>query len=109
MDKSLIEQIQDCDFENRINDVAPMLEDIKLYGTLSLIKHLYHILKMAMENQIPQKIIIQTEDDREFEDFVCPKCKDILQQRKKGAIRVTVYHFKYCPDCGQKLDWSDTE
>lgn len=61
----------------------------------------------GLEKQYPQKIILNSEDDREYEDYICPNCKTILQQRRKGATAVTVYHFAYCHTCGQALDWRD--
>lgn len=61
----------------------------------------------ALEKQITQKIIFNSEDDREYEDYICPNCKDILQQRRKGATRITIYKYKFCHNCGQMLDWSE--
>lgn len=61
----------------------------------------------ALKKQYPQKIILNSEDDREYEDYICPNCKTILQQRRKGAMAVTIYHFAYCHSCGQALDWRD--
>ena len=63
----------------------------------------------AIDKQIPKKIEEQTEDDREFIDYVCPNCKVTLQQKMKQAKRITIYKYKHCIDCGQALDWSDTE
>lgn len=60
-----------------------------------------------MNSKAP-KVLIETEDDRNFEDYVCPSCKYTLQQRAKGAIRISIFKYKYCHNCGQKLDWSDT-
>lgn len=53
-----------------------------------------------------KKIILDSTSDRAFEDYICPNCKIILQQRQKGARRVTVYKFKHCYECGQLLDWN---
>lgn len=61
----------------------------------------------ALEKQIPQKTILNFEDDREYEDYICPNCKDILQQRRKGATAITIYKFKHCHHCGQALDWGE--
>lgn len=63
----------------------------------------------ALEKQIPKKIIFNSEKDREYEDYICPNCKDILQQRRMGAKRIIIYKFKFCHNCGQRLDWSDTD
>ena len=51
----------------------------------------------ALEKQIPKKpkeiIVI----DRK--SFACPRCNEILHS----------YLQSYCADCGQALDWSDSE
>ncbi len=61
----------------------------------------------ALEKQMPKHIEEQTEDDREFIDYVCPNCKTTLQQKMKGATRTTIYKYKHCIFCGQYLDWGD--
>ena len=63
--------------------------------------------KDALEKQMPKHIEEQTEDDREFIDYVCPNCKTTLQQKMKGATRTTIYKYKHCIFCGQSLDWND--
>ena len=63
--------------------------------------------KAARERQNQKNIILNSEADREYEDYICPSCKDILQQRKKGATAISIYHFKHCPNCGQALKWED--
>lgn len=68
----------------------------------------FEVAIFALEKQIPQKVIGQTEDDREFIDYVCPNCKTTLQQKNKQAKRITIYKYKHCIECGQALDWSDT-
>lgn len=62
--------------------------------------------KEALEKQMPKHIEEQTEDDREFIDYVCPNCKTTLQQKTKGARRTTIYKYKRCIECGQALDWN---
>lgn len=62
---------------------------------------------VALEKKIPKKIILNSEDDRENEDYICPNCKDILQKHRKGATRITIYKYKFCHRCGQALDWSE--
>lgn len=62
----------------------------------------------ALETQMSKKIILNSEKGREYEDYICPNCKDILQQRRKGATAIIIYKYKFCHNCGQKLDWSET-
>lgn len=59
-----------------------------------------------MEKETAQKIIVETEPDRVYEDYVCPRCKTTLQQKVKGSRIQTIYKYKYCHECGQKLDWN---
>lgn len=66
-------------------------------------------VKSAIEKKIPKKVEIQTEDDREFIDYVCPCCQTTLQQKMKCATRTTIHKAKCCDECGQALDWSDSE
>lgn len=61
----------------------------------------------ALRKQIPKHIEEQTEDDREFIDYVCPNCKTTLQQKMKCATRTTIYKYKHCIECGQSLDWHE--
>lgn len=47
---SLISEINDCNFESRINDVIPMLRDeYHLYGTASLIDQLHFCLLLVLD------------------------------------------------------------
>lgn len=67
----------------------------------------FSMAESALEMQMPEKIIFNSEKDREYEDYICPNCKDILQQRRKGATADMIYKFKFCHRCGQRLDWED--
>ena len=46
----------------------------------------------ALEKQIPKKLIYDG-------CYCCPSC---------GKYHI-IEKFRYCPDCGQALDWSDTD
>ena len=67
----------------------------------------FEVAIKALEKEIPKHIEEQTEDDREFIDYVCPNCKTTLQQKRKGAKLTTIYKYKHCIFCGQVIDWSD--
>lgn len=51
-----------------------------------------NVVVEALEKQTPQKPI------EKFPFEVCPVCD-----------KVVLEHMKFCHECGQKLDWSDTE
>lgn len=52
----------------------------------------------------PKPVIIQTEDSREYIDYICPKCKEIISQQRKGQ-KYGIYKPKYHAECGQCLNW----
>lgn len=60
------------------------------------------------DKQILKRMITESELDREFIDYICPNCKNILHQQFKGS-KEPFRHFRYCYDCGQALDWSDID
>lgn len=54
----------------------------------------------ALEKQIPKKSMISY-DERVKENWCsCGVCAFGLGWKR-------TIHYKYCPDCGQKLDWSE--
>ena len=56
----------------------------------------------ALEKQIPIKPMISY-DERVKENWCsCGVCCSGFGWKR-------TIHYKYCPDCGQKLDWSDEE
>ena len=56
-------------------------------------KHLDVAIK-ALKKQIPMKLDIETRADG---DCVCGDCFEPIPR----------WDTKYCPECGQKIDWSD--
>ena len=70
-----------------------------------------HIAINAIQKQIPKKLIRRraTDDDveNELRDFItrkgeicrCPACGDCI----------AIYELKYCMECGQKLDWGESD
>ena len=49
----------------------------------------------TLEKQIPKKPILL----RKFHDLRCPVCK--------GYVETEVDEYRYCPTCGQRIDWSE--
>lgn len=57
----------------------------------------------------PLPVLVNDEPDREFIDYICPRCKDTISQRRRVQRVETVYQCKYHDNCGQRVDWSDTQ
>ena len=64
----------------------------------------------ALEKQIPKKIIKETAEtyfgDRIY--FRCSCCIFLEMSIRNGQLFLGD-RYKYCPNCGQALDWSETE
>lgn len=54
----------------------------------------------ALEKQWPKKIHKQEFQGEDFDYYkvLCPRCQKQLRPYEKA---------NYCPECGQRLDWSD--
>ena len=57
----------------------------------------------------PLTVLINDDPDREYIDYICPRCKDIISQRRRGQRMETVYQCKYHDNCGQRVDWSNPQ
>ena len=42
----------------------------------------------------PMPVLVNDEPDREYIDYICPRCKDIISHRSRGHRMETVYQFK---------------
>lgn len=58
-------------------------------------------MKVIDERGEPKKPIIHSETaERPYPAPFCPECGHILMDEYND-------NFNYCPDCGQRIDWSD--
>lgn len=57
------------------------------------------IIEMALEKQVPEKPYEESygysPEGRELWQDFCPRCNFDFEE----------YEFKYCPNCGQAIDW----
>lgn len=66
--------------------------------------------KEALEKQIQKKIIKETKETN-FGDIIyfrCNCCRFPSMSKLNGQL-FSGDRYKYCPNCGQALDWSETE
>lgn len=57
----------------------------------------------------PLPILVLDEPDREYIDYICPRCKSIISQRRRGQRMETMYKCKFHDNCGQRVDWSNPQ
>lgn len=55
----------------------------------------------------PLPVLVNDEPDREYIDYICPRCKNTISQRRRGQRMETVYQCKYHDNCGQHVDWEN--
>lgn len=61
----------------------------------------------ALKKQIPKKPKERKAGFKSF-DYVCPECASRRISKIDGEW-IAGSHSRYCSNCGQALDWSDTE
>lgn len=68
------------------------------------------VIHKALEKQIPKKPVTETvnrgisvsgEYDIDF-NYLCPNCNTVV-----GDYETDDVFYKFCPDCGQALDWGE--
>ena len=101
---------RDCNRDCANCDIVQDVEDLN---------NAYDVAINALEKQIPKKVITPPCNTCEKElcdceckhfavtyrdDYRCPTCDS-------NGVYISEYEliFDYCPNCGQKLDWSDEE
>ena len=52
-------------------------------------------------------VLVNDESGREYIDYICPRCKETISQRRHGQCMETVYQCKFHDNCGQRVDWSN--
>lgn len=77
--------------EEKANTILVMVEELKQYRAIGTPEE----CRAAVEKQTARKVT--TNHSWTHYHFFCPVCN------------MEVNDMKYCPNCGQKLDWSDEE
>ena len=71
----------------------------------------YEMAIQALEKQIPKKLIRKERSGMgyEYKDYYC-SCGNFIGYEPpiNRALENGKIPFKYCPDCGQLLDWENT-
>lgn len=66
------------------------------------------IAALSQPNE-PLSVLVNDEPDREYIDYICPRCKNTISQRRRGQRMETVYKCKFHDNCGQRVDWSNPQ
>lgn len=93
-----------------INFFKDFIETLKINGEEQVLKNNYcksaNIAIKALEKQIPKKPFYTFSEDEEILAS-CEICDSNIDWTYQGYWRKG--QPNYCKNCGQKLDWSDTE
>ena len=82
------------------------LEIIKdeLPFTSVVIEEALGVVEKCVNKQISKKVVFGYDEQ---DPITCPDCKTELAYMDGYGFESRCY--KYCPNCGRKLDWSDTK
>lgn len=92
-----------------VRDNIAILEEVKEpddAGYYLQLEHEKFVLE-CIEKQIPKKVKIQVFD--EFDETTKTPYKMKFQNCSICGGVIGLKSHKFCPNCGQALDWSDTE
>lgn len=95
-----IEKLLDTDIVRQDKVALNLLEQV-LYD-------IQHVPTLTPPNE-PLSILVLDEPDREYIDYICPRCKSIISQRRRGQRMETMYKCKFHDNCGQRVDWSNPQ
>jgi hypothetical protein len=87
--------------EEKSNTILVMVEELKQYRTIGTPEE----CRAAVEKQTARRPDYEGDGYADghlvYDTWICPCCGKHYE--------VDYDNYNYCPDCGQKLDWSDEE
>lgn len=95
-----IEKLLDTDIVKKDKVASELLEQV-LYD-------IQHMPTLTPSNE-PLPVLVNDEQGREYIDYICPRCKGIISQRRRGQRMETVYQCKFHDNCGQRVDWENQQ
>lgn len=93
----------------KIQEAIKILK-MEMLGDSEQMEYAKQMAIKALEKQIPKKPITETvnrgisvsgEYDIDF-NYLCPHCNTVV-----GDYETDDAFYKFCPECGQALDWND--
>lgn len=67
------------------------------------------VLIENIEKSVAKEPIVQRETDEYISEYFCPCCDYMLRWTGTFFKDTTIKTYKYCPKCGQKIDWRELE
>ena len=87
--------------EEKANTILVMVEELKQYRAIGTLEE----CRAAVEKQTARRPDYEGDGYADghlvYDTWICPCCGKHYE--------VDYDNYNYCPDCGQKLDWSDEE
>lgn len=71
--------------------------------------HPVSVIQTLVDKEIPQNPIYKFIKKHYEHMWFCPKCMDKIRTIIYQDVEEDTGELNYCPECGQKLDWSDVE
>ena len=92
--------------------ISPYVSKEKHNGAVDMLREVEREVKemptLTLLNE-PLPVLVNDEQGREYIDYICPRCKGIISQRRRGQRMETVYQCKFHDNCGQRVDWENQQ
>ena len=86
-----------------------MMSHWKPYMDMDKVRKAVQNMPTLTQPNEPLPVLVNDEPDREYIDYICPRCKNTISQRRRGQRMETVYKCKFHDNCGQRVDWSNPQ
>lgn len=77
--------------------------------TIGEVRRIIESMPTLTQPNEPLPVLVNDEQGREYIDYICPRCKGIISQRRRGQRMETVYQCKFHDNCGQRVDWENQQ
>ena len=92
--------------------ISPFVSKEKHNGAVDMLREVEREVKEAPTLTPPNEpltVLVNDEQGREYIDYICPRCKGIISQRRRGQRMEAVYQCKFHDNCGQRVDWENQQ
>ncbi len=93
--------------EQKAIEVLTVSKDIR--EQIPMLAPVYEVAVKALEKQIPKKPLLRMCGDCQKDCVDCDRYEDRCPNCNGGLYADSGKLYEYCPNCGQKLDWSEQE
>ena len=109
MSRDLLDLVRELNTLNDDNLADRVIENSDVQWCLSELQDILEEMPTLTPPNEALPVLVNDEPGREYIDYICPKCRNIISQQRRGQRMETVYQCKYHDNCGQRVDWTNPQ